>query len=313
MLFLEKHIIDKPMNINRSLGGTLVELLVVLAILAILSSLALVGVQRIRESARNVSCKNRISQLGIALLNYESSNGSIPNAIWHAEAIRFMGLENVIEEMKSKEFDDQLEELLCPSDSASKPDDAIFANFLGNSGVWHTPKGKNGVLGCVEYTDPPIKLSDISDGVSNTSLFGEILTASTMQGRAARLRTVWFLPGQKYGFDEFDSLIAACLSIPPDPAASGFAGDSRLGAFYDINMQANVNGPGDSYYNHAAPPQSPSCSNGGSVAGTIVSSASSHPGTVNIVFCDGHTEGVSSNIDVQVWRKFGDRDSSNPY
>ena len=51
-------------------GFTLIELLVVIAIIAILAAILLPALQRAREKARETSCKNKLKQIGLAVVFY---------------------------------------------------------------------------------------------------------------------------------------------------------------------------------------------------------------------------------------------------
>jgi prepilin-type N-terminal cleavage/methylation domain-containing protein/prepilin-type processing-associated H-X9-DG protein len=67
-------------------GFTLIELLVVIAIIAVLIALLLPAVQAAREAARRAQCVNNLKQLGLAIANYESSNGTYPmGALYYLE------------------------------------------------------------------------------------------------------------------------------------------------------------------------------------------------------------------------------------
>src|SRR5438105_5642821 len=69
---------------NAQAGFTLVELLMVIAIIAILIALLLPALKAVRERANRIKCAGNLRQLGVALFIYSSENkNNYPRLVQH--------------------------------------------------------------------------------------------------------------------------------------------------------------------------------------------------------------------------------------
>ncbi len=67
---------------SKRFAFTLVELMVVVAVIGTLISLLLPAVQAAREAARRIQCQNNLRQVGLSLLQFESANSAFPASGW---------------------------------------------------------------------------------------------------------------------------------------------------------------------------------------------------------------------------------------
>ena len=190
---------------------TLVELLVVMAIIAILASLLLVGVQAARKSARRTACLNNLRQIGLANVNFESINSHFPPSwqevapggsgevnAWSAQALLLPFLE---EDQLHEEIDFRLDYNLAPNvelaDGSTSPLAAMRVgpfvcaseerdevrlsggdpvhyplNYATNNGVWFVWDPETGEGGeGAYYPNSNLSPENIVDGLSHTIAF----------------------------------------------------------------------------------------------------------------------------------------------
>lgn len=75
--------------VKRRIAFTLLEVLVILAVIAILVALLLPAVQQARNAGGRTECASRLRQIGIGFHNFQAAKGTVPiphQSIGHASA-----------------------------------------------------------------------------------------------------------------------------------------------------------------------------------------------------------------------------------
>lgn len=185
----------------------MIEVIVVMAIVALLAGLLLAGVQRARQSVARTGCLNNLRQIGTALHSYHDARGAFPNGIthpvprpgipnlygehteepfglmtWLTRILPFVeqeGLWNLavqaheqdpyaLENPPHKARTVGLSIYLCAADSRRSPvDGPAPTSYLGVQGLDYIRT--TGIL----YLDSRVRFADIRDGTGSTVIVGE--------------------------------------------------------------------------------------------------------------------------------------------
>jgi prepilin-type N-terminal cleavage/methylation domain-containing protein/prepilin-type processing-associated H-X9-DG protein len=301
---------------RRRAAFTLVELLVVIAVIGILIALLLPAVQKVRESANRAKCVNNLKQFGLALHNYHDSNKQFPlgsktdGTLYGAPRVPFLAFlllqleqDNLYKQLNVNDAtlmwnDGALATYLkvpvvtfyCPSDGygGTTKVPGSFANSVTNYGGCFgiTQNDSLNTQKAIFGVNRGAAIREITDGTSNTAIMSEILTGSPKDARGC----VWI---GNAGHSQFYTALTPNSSSPD--------------VTYPDNSLCNVSDP---VIND--PTKGLQCVWGSSNGlDNIQASRSRHPGGVNTLLADGSVRFISNNILLATWQNLGYMNDGN--
>jgi prepilin-type N-terminal cleavage/methylation domain-containing protein/prepilin-type processing-associated H-X9-DG protein len=289
-----------PMSRNHR-GFTLVEVLVVIAIIGMLVALLLPAVQAAREAARRIQCQNNLRQLGLAVVHYHDLNRSFPSGlIWPDRTFWTALLLPEIEQVSlynSLNFGAPWYEpgtsnhaacgtylgvFRCPSSIAPEHLttngilDRVPCNYLAcTSGLLARESGPPPLVGLADadglfFVNDKMRMSDILDGTSNTIAMGEAIFIYVPSGP------------DNYGLNQF-------IDHWYIGTTEGF-GNEVSESMGSTAVPINAYRIEDSFVDEKE-----------------LSFSSRHTGGVQVVFADGHVAFMSERISRAIWSALGTR------
>ena len=317
---------------------TLVELLVVVAIIGILIGMLLPAVQAVREAARRTSCLNNVRQMSLAVLNFESAKSVFPpsyeieagtvlsgnNGSWsiHGRILPFCEQGSAFNQVDlNVAWDAQLETgvptlripmFQCASevnDTVRIKNGAPFVypqNYGFSFGTWLAYDPVNGQSGDgAFYVNSKVGFGQIRDGSSNSLLVAEVKAfTSYIRNTTDPGPVVPTDPNAFFG-------MAGDLKLGPDTNSNtghtewpdGRVHHSGMTTVFTPNTFVSYESDGQLYDIDFNSVQEGKKSDQPTYA--AITSRSYHTGIVNVGFIDGSTHSIADSIDLNTWRALG--------
>ena len=303
-------------------GFTLVELLIVIAIIGILAGLLLPAIQQARESARRASCTSNLAQVGMALNGYQlafrhypagsvNDIGPITNIpigfhhSWIVSLLPFMDeqltyknvdhISSIYAASNVKIRTRSIGILQCPSE----PNGRAFSSYAGIHHGSETPidKDNSGIL----FLNSRIRSDDIEDGSTYTAIVGEkkieVGDLGWSSGTRASLRNMGPIPKNPVK----KSFGSVGRGFPP--------GVSVDGSYMSPAAQPKIDSrPPESWIDLSDIPQIEGASSPALAVGQL---SSNHVPGVNVLMADGAVEFMSNSVDATTRSNIGNRNDGN--
>lgn len=335
------------MKTNTRYAFTLVEMLVVMAIIGILVALLLPAVQAAREAARRTSCINNIAQLSIGVQNYESAHERFPAGVvdvkgpilsepqgyhhgWTIQILPYIDQKNVYRHVdqsvgvyapQNADVRKRILSILqCPSESASPPSDVGASNYAGCHNDVEAPIDVNN--SGVFFLNTFLRHDDIEDGAGDTIFLGEKRIDADdlgwMSGTRATLRNTG-TPLNATVIIKSSGVVPVSVTWEGEGSSAEVAADNPdkpsaegskepPAADAPADTVADVAPPPVADEPAQAPPAVPPVANPAGPNPLYVGGfGSPHTGVVNFSFGDGHVRSISSSIDQHVLQLLGNR------